>query len=188
MHPGDETKIDTPVTTVIRQRPLPDAVGRYEDWLKEIIPAAQQFCGHQGVNVIRPHGAADAYTIVLHFDTVEHLRQWLDSDTRKELVSKIRPFLRVAEDIDIRTGFEFWFTPPLGGKQAKPYKQFLVTFSAIFPLTILIPWLLRPVFAWLPALGLPGVSHFIIAAAIVAIMTYAVMPRYVRLVSGWLYR
>jgi antibiotic biosynthesis monooxygenase (ABM) superfamily enzyme len=104
------------------------------------------------------------------------------------VVSKIRPFLRAAEDIDIRTGFEFWFTPPPGGKQAKPYKQFLVTFSAIFPLTILIPWLLQPVFAWLPALGLPGVSHFIVAAAIVAIMTYAVMPRYVRLLSGWLYR
>ena len=66
--------LDKAVTTVILHRPLADAVGRYEDWLKEIVPAAQRFAGHQGVNVIRPHGSSDAYTIVLHFDTVEHLR------------------------------------------------------------------------------------------------------------------
>jgi antibiotic biosynthesis monooxygenase (ABM) superfamily enzyme len=179
--------LDKAVTTVILHRPLADAVGRYEDWLKEIVPVAQRFAGHQGVNVIRPHGSSDAYTIVLHFDTVEHLRAWLDSDVRSQLIAKIRPFLRAEEHVDIKTGFEFWFTPPPGGKPAKPYKQFLVTFSAIFPLTILVPWLLQPVFAWLPTLGLPVVQPFIIAALIVAVMTYVVMPRYTRLISRWLY-
>jgi antibiotic biosynthesis monooxygenase (ABM) superfamily enzyme len=91
--------LDSPVTTVIRHRPLADAVGRYEDWLKEITLAAQQFAGHRGVNVIRPHGAGDVYTIVLHFDTVEHLRKWLDSDVRRQLVRKIRPFLRSEESM-----------------------------------------------------------------------------------------
>ena len=66
-------------------------------------------------------------------------------------------------------------------------RPFLVTFSAIFPLTILVPWLLQPVFAWLPTLGLPVVQPFIIAALIVAVMTYLVMPRYTRLISRWLY-
>jgi antibiotic biosynthesis monooxygenase (ABM) superfamily enzyme len=187
MKSDDEIKLETPVTTVIRQRPQPDAVSRYEDWLKEIIPVAQQFTGHQGVNVIRPQVASDAYTIVLHFDTMANLRQWLASEVRMRLVDKIRPFLRSEENIDIKTGFEFWFTPPPYGKPAKPYKQFLVTLSAIFPLTIVVPWLLQPIFAWLPVLALPVLRHFVIAAAIVAIMTYAVMPRYTRLVSRWLY-
>src|SRR4051794_7720032 len=172
MKSDDEIKLETPVTTVIRQRPQPDAVSRYEDWLKEIIPVAQQFTGHQGVNVIRPQVASDAYTIVLHFDTMANLRQWLASEVRMRLVDKIRPFLRSEENIDIKTGFEFWFTPPSNGKPAKPYKQFLVTLSAIFPLTIVVPWLLQPIFAWLPVLALPVLRHFVIAAAIVAIMTY----------------
>ena len=180
--------LDSPVTTVIHHRPLADAVGRYEDWLKEITLVAQQFAGHRGVNVIRPHGAGDVYTIVLHFDTGEHLRKWLDSDDRRQLVRKIRPFLRSEENIDIKTGLEFWFTPPPGGKPAKPYKQFLVTFSAIFPLTILVPWLLQPLFARYPTLAQPLVSHFIIAAAIVGAMTYVVMPHYTRLVARWLFR
>ena len=184
---GDDLKLDTPVTTVIRQRPRPDAVDRYENWLKEIIPVAHQFAGHQSVNVIRPHGASGEYTIVLHFDTIANLRKWLDSDVRGRLIDQIRPSLSTEEKIDIKTGFEFWFTPPPGGRPARPYKQFFVTLSAIFPLTILVPWLLQPAFAALPPLALPGVRHFVIAAAIVAIMIYGVMPRYTRLVSGWLY-
>lgn len=188
MQSSNEIKLDTPVTTVIRQRPKPEAIGRYEDWLKEITPAAEQFAGHRGVNVIRPHGASDAYTIVLHFDTIANLRRWLDSDTRVRLVEQIRPFLNEDEAIDIKTGLEFWFTPPPGGKQAQPYKQFLITLSVIFPLTILVPWLLRPLFKWLPMLALPVISHLLVAAAIVAIVTYVIMPRYTRLVSRWLYR
>jgi antibiotic biosynthesis monooxygenase (ABM) superfamily enzyme len=178
---------ETPVTTVIQQRPKPDATSRYEDWLKEITPAAQQFTGHRGVNVIRPHGGLDAYTIVLHFDTISNLHKWLSSDVRQRLIAKIQPYLRAEEDVEIKTGLEFWFTPPAGGRHAKPYKQFLVTLSAIFPLTVIIPWLLQPVFAWLPVLALPIVSQLAVGVIIVGLMTWAIMPTYTRLVSRWLY-
>ena len=178
---------DTPVTTTIRHRPLADAKSRYEEWLKEIIPVAQSFAGHRGVNVIRPHTSADDYTIVLHFDSMQNLRKWLDSDTRAQLIEKIRPFLQTPEAIDIKTGFEFWFTPPSAGKPAAPYKQFLITLSAIFPLTLIVPWVLQPVFAELPALGMPGIRQLIVATIVVAIMVYVVMPRYTRLVSRWLF-
>lgn len=184
----DEITLDTPVTTVIRQRPLPDAAGRYEAWLKEIIPVAKTFAGHQGVNIIRPQGASDPYTIVVHFHTIGNLRRWLDSDARKRLLDEIKPCLRTQEDIDIQTGIEFWFTPTSAARHAKPYKQFLITLSVIFPLTIIVPWLLQPLFGWLPVLGLPGISHFLVAAIIVALMVYAIMPRYTRAISHWLFR
>jgi len=183
----DEIALESPVTTVIQQRPKPDAIDRYEAWVKKITPVAQQFAGHRGVNVIRPHGESDAYTIVLHFDTVANLRGWLDSGVRARLVEEIRPFLHKAEDIDIKTGLEFWFTPPAGRRHAKPYKQFLVTLSAIFPLTIIIPWLLQPVFGWFPVLALPIVSQLVVAVIIVALMTWAIMPHYTRVISKWLY-
>jgi quinol monooxygenase YgiN len=110
----DGIALQTPVTTVIQQRPKPEAVGRYEDWLKEIIPVAQQFAGHRGVNVIRPHDGSDAYTIVLHFDAIDNLQRWLSSDIRKRLMEKVQPFMRADESIEIKTGFEFWFTPTAG--------------------------------------------------------------------------
>jgi len=184
----DKIEVDTPITTVLRQHPLPGAVARYEEWLKEIIPVAQSFAGHQSVSVIRPHKTDDPYTIILHFDTVAHLRDWLDSETRVHLVQKVRPFLQTDEDVDIKTGFEFWFTPPPASKPAKPYKQFLITLSAIFPLTVAVPWLLQPLFQWAPLLGLPVIRQLLIAALIVGTMVYIVMPRYTRLVARWLFR
>ena len=118
-----------------------------------------ELCGHQSVSVIRPHKTDDPYTMILHFDTVAQLRDWLDSETRVHLVQKVRPFLQTDEDVDIKTGFEFWFTPPPASRPAKPYKQFLITLSAIFPLTVAAPWLLQPLFQWAPLLGLPVIRH-----------------------------
>ena len=184
----DEITLDTPVTTVIRQHPLPSQVVRYEAWLKEIIPVARTFAGHQGVNIIRPQDAADPYTIVVHFHTIGTLRRWLDSQARKRLLDEIKPCLRAEEDIDIQTGIEFWFTPASAARHAKPYKQFLITLSVIFPLTVVVPWLLRPLYGWFPGLALPGISHFLVAAIIVALMVYVIMPRYTRAVAPWLFR
>jgi uncharacterized protein len=179
---------DTSVTTIIVHRPLKARVAAYESWLTEIVPIAQTFAGHRGVNIIRPSGGGEDYTIVLHFDSETRLRGWLDSETRKQLVEKVRPFLNAEEKIDIKPGIEFWFTPPDARKVAPAYKQFLVTLSAIFPLVVIVPWSLSPVFAWAPVLGVVGIRQFIVASVIVAIMTFWLMPRYIRRISGWLYR
>ena len=65
----------------------------YEAWLREIVPIAGQAEGHRGVNVIRPHPGSRTYTVVLHFDRLEHLEQWLASDIRKRLVAKVQHLL-----------------------------------------------------------------------------------------------
>jgi antibiotic biosynthesis monooxygenase (ABM) superfamily enzyme len=141
------------------------------------------------VNVLRPTEGADVYTIVLHFDTLEHLQGWLGSETRRRLIAEIEPLLASGECVDIKTGLEFWFTPPTPAqKHPPPYKQFLLTFSAIVPLTVLVPWALRPLFQVVPVLGLPVVNNVVVSAAIVGLMTYVIMPHYTRLVAGWLYR
>lgn len=188
MSENPSAAIDDAVTTVIVQRPHRNHVGAYENWLKEIVPVAQGFTGHRGVNIIRPHGHATDYTIILHFDSEAHLRGWLESDVRRALIEKVRPFLATEEEIDITTGLEFWFTPQDAKKNVPAYKQFLITLSAIFPLTIIVPWLMNPFFSAMPVLAGPVVRPFIVAGIIVALMTFVIMPRYVRFVSAWLYR
>ena len=79
---GTTANPDARVTTVIRQRPLADAIGRYEDWLKEIASVGRRFAGHQGVNVIRPHAAGDTYTIVVR--QAGRGREVSSPDTTKE--------------------------------------------------------------------------------------------------------
>jgi antibiotic biosynthesis monooxygenase (ABM) superfamily enzyme len=187
----DDARHATPhpdeVTSVIKHHIKPGGEAEYEAWLREITPTAQRFPGHQGVNIVRPPAGADEYTIVLHFDTLEHAQAWLASDTRRTLLTQVEPLLVGGDQVEIKTGLEFWFTPSAGQQHAKPYKQFLLTLSAIFPLTMLVPWVLRPLFQAVPVLGLPGISNLLISAVIVGLMTYVIMPRYTRLVAGWLY-
>jgi uncharacterized protein len=141
------------------------------------------------VNIIRLSHGTDVYTIVLHFDTLEHLQGWLASETRRRLMDQIEPLLASGACVDIKTGLEFWFTPPTPAqKHPPPYKHFLLTLSVIFPLTVLVPWALRPLFQVAPVLGLPIVSTLVISAIIVGSATYVITPHYTRLLAGWLYR
>jgi uncharacterized protein len=176
------------VTSVVRHTVRSGAEKAYESWLHEIVPIASRFPGHRGVNVIRPPAGSHDYAVVLHFDTIDHLRGWLDSEQRRELIEKVMPYLAGEDNVEIKTGLEFWFTPPSQQQRARPYKQFLVTLSVIYPLTMLIPLLFRPGFDRLPALNVFYVRQFVVDAVIVALLTYVIMPRYTRLIAGWLYR
>jgi uncharacterized protein len=176
------------VTSVIRHTVRAGSESRYEAWFREVTAIAQTFPGHRGVNFIRPPKGARSYTTVLHFDTIEHLEGWLSSDARKRLLAEIEPYLEGGDQVENTTGLEFWFTPPDSEqKQVKRYKQFLVTWSVIFPLTIFVPWVLHPVFQTIPFLGLPVISNLIVAGMIVGLLMYVIMPPYTRLVATWLY-
>ncbi|MEC4718345.1 antibiotic biosynthesis monooxygenase [Noviherbaspirillum sp. CPCC 100848] len=174
---------------VIRHEVRPTDKDDYEMWLKSIATEAQRFAGHMGVNIIRPHNSTGSYTIVLRFDSDERLDSWLQSDTRKRFINEIRPTLVNGEELEMHTGLEYWFTPPAEHRlQARPFKQFLITLSAIFPLTVVLPWVLHPVFDYVPLLGRPIINNFILAVVIVYLMVYVIMPRYTRLVSRWLFQ
>jgi uncharacterized protein len=177
------------VTSVIHHQVQAGAEAAYEAWLGEIILAAQGVPGHLGVDILRPQGDYGRYTMVARFDTLEHLHGWLASETRQRLIAQIEPLLVHGDRVHIQTGLELWFTPPTPGQRhPPPYKQFLLTLSVIFPLTLLVPWALQPLFQAVPIVGLPVVRHFTSATVIVGLMTSVIMPHYTRWVADWLYR
>ena len=159
----------------------------YEAWVQEVRPIAQRFPGHQGVAIIRPQEGSRVFTIVLHFDTLEHLRAWLDSDIRHELLRKVEPLLTTEPaEVEIRPGMEFWLAPP-GQKHARLWKQFVLITAVIYPVSLATAWIAQPLFDAVPALGVPLVRALVISAVIVALMTWAIMPRLTRAVARWLY-
>ena len=177
------------VTSVIRHKIKEGEQAAYETWLREIVPLAAQRPGHRGVNVIRPPAGSTEYTVILHFDTIDNLRAWLDSDVRRDLIARALPLLTGEDDVEIKTGLEFWFTPPTSkARTARRWKQFLVTLSAIYPLSMLVPFLYRPAFVLAPFPGAYFVQALIIAATLVALLTYVVMPPYARRIAKWLYK
>lgn len=174
---------------IIRHTVRPEFRERYETWLKQIIAAAAEFAGHEGVHILRPPEGYDTFEIAVRFSSHDAAEAWLSSNIRKELLSSIVPALASDEQLKIKSGIDFWFTPPASkAKQPTRWKQWLITTAVIWPLTIIVPVLYQPLFNIIPAISVWGVRHGIVAATIVALVVYLIMPRVVRLVAGWLFR
>lgn len=177
-------------TVVITHRVRDGAQDGYEEWLDQIAPACKAWPGHLDWHIVRPiKGLTATYTVVIRFDTREHLEAWMTSADRKRLIEDVQPLLAREDDFFIRSGLDFWFMPE-GARSKLPvrWKQFLATWSAIFPLAFLVP------LAVLPALRVAGIPQWrllttcVVTGVIVFLMTYVVMPRYTKLIKNWLFR
>jgi hypothetical protein len=169
----------------VRHVVAPQAQARYEAWIAEASRESRRFPGFQGVTVLRPPPGALDYTVVVHFESEALLQAWVGSAQRRELIARVRPLLSHNESLS--AGLGLWFAPALvGARPPRPYKQFLLTFSAIYPLSQAVPAALR----WLSAdSGLhPAWLQLAATAITVWIMVYLLMPRYVRALAGWLAR
>ncbi|MCE8038452.1 antibiotic biosynthesis monooxygenase [Halomonas sp. MCCC 1A11062] len=186
LHPVDHCD---GATIKIHHRVRPGAADRYETWLRQIIEAAGRFPGHQGVHILRPPEGHHDYEIAVRFASDDDARRWRESAERCELMATIQRELQQAERVEIVSGIDYWFTPPTpASRQPTRWKQWLVTTSVIWPLTIIVPLLWQPLFGLLPLLGTWGIRHGLVAATIVALVVYLVMPRVVKLVAPWLFR
>jgi len=181
---------DSQVTAAIIQHPRTDLIEGYEAWLDEIVPVCKSFNGHLGVTVIRPvPGITDVYTILLRFDTVEHLTAWFESTERRALLERVRPLLVEEEARSIHGGLDFWFTPPNANVRIPTrWKQALITWSAIFPLVLLVSLAVGRTLEAM-SLTIPAAFRTLVTTGLVVLlMVYIVMPRYTGLVRSWLYR
>jgi len=160
---------------------------RYEAWLTAILDAVSRSSGYLGREIFRPAHGSTKYTTIVRFDTHGNLDAWAQSHMRRSYVDKVSDLLEEGDKHEIRTGIDFWFTPE-GVKPPKRWKQFLLTLSAVYPLTLILPAVLGPVFIGLPSpLDDQLVKGFAIAASLTALLTFVIMPHYTRLVKRWLY-
>lgn len=172
---------------VVRHKVKPGSQEAYEKWLKHIMQVAAPFPGHLGVQIVRPPSGQNEYAISVRFVSQADAGHWYRSEERRSLIAEVASLLDSSEQIDIVSGLDYWFTPASSAAPPR-WKQWLLTTSVIWPLTIVVPPILQPAFDLWPALGLTGVRHGLIAAAMVALVTYVIMPRYTRLFAQWLYK
>ena len=176
-------------TAVITHRVREDKHPQYEAWLDEIAPLCKASPGHLDWHIVRPiPGLTATYTVIIRFDTAAHLGQWMRSPTRSRLIEQVRPLLAAGDDFFVRSGLDFWFTP--GGAKAKVpvrWKQYLVTWSAIYPLVLGAPLVVTPVLRRLGVPDPPFLNTLAVTGTVVFLMVYVVMPRYTRLLKQWLF-
>lgn len=176
-------------TVVITHRVRQDKHTEYERWLDEITPLCKSSPGYLDWHIVRPvAGLTETFTIIIRFDTVAHLQDWMESRTRADLIAKARPLFVTGDDFFINSGLDFWFTPD-GAKAQVPvrWKQYLVTWSAIYPLALGIPALVVPLLRFLHVPSHPLLTTLVVTGTLVFLMVYVVMPRYTKLVKRWLF-
>jgi antibiotic biosynthesis monooxygenase (ABM) superfamily enzyme len=172
---------------VVTHTVKPGTEQRYEEWTREILDAVSRYSGYMGREVFLPTAGNRKYTIIVRFDNEENLKGWTESDARKEFISRAGDLLEKGDQNEVRTGIDFWFTPE-GTRPPKAWKQFLLTASAVYPLSLILPRLLAPLYRAAPALGHPLISALVMAALLTGLLTFVIMPRYTRLVRRWLYK
>ena len=177
-------------TVVITHRVRENKHPEYERWLGEIAPRCKASPGCLDWQIVRPiPGLTETFTVVIRFDTVDHLKQWIDSPERARLIEQARPLLVTGDDFYISSGLDFWFTPT-GAKAKIPvrWKQYLLTWSAIYPLALGVPSLVVPALNGAGAPNSLPLNTLVITGVVVFLMVYVVMPRYTRLMRRWLFR
>jgi hypothetical protein len=175
-------------TVVITHRVRDGQHGAYEAWLDTIAPLCKASPGHLDWHIVRPvPGLTETYTVIIRFDTAAHLQQWMGSPARARLIEQARPLLVTGDDFFVSSGLDFWFTP--GEAKAKVparWKQYLITWSAIYPLALVVPLVVTPT---LRGIGVENrlLTPLAVTGTVVFLMVYVVMPRYTRLVKRWLF-
>lgn len=160
---------------------------RYEAWLAEIFEASSRFPGYLNRDIFRPRDGDGKYTSVVRFDSLDSLNSWAESQTRESFVSKVQDLLEQGDQVEIRSGIDFWFTPE-GVKPPKLWKQFVLTVSAVYPLSLIIPFvILIPLGKLVQVLGNVFISSMLMAVILTGMLTFVIMPPYTRLMKRWLY-
>jgi hypothetical protein len=77
-----------PATVVIGQRVKAGSDEEYRRWQHGLTAAAATFPGYLGTEETPPADRSGDATVVFRFDTVEHLRRWLESPLRGQLVEQ----------------------------------------------------------------------------------------------------
>lgn len=177
-------------TVVISHQVKEGKQNEYEDWLDEIGPICRSFKGHIDWQIIRPIlNLTFIYTVVIRFDTIDNLKNWMDSNERKDLIEKVKPLFVKGDTFHIKSGLDFLFLSEQGNQKVPVrWKQYLVTWSAIFPLSIIIPLIILPILNVLKFPENRFINSFFISGTVVFIMVYLLMPKYTKLIKNWLYK
>ncbi len=181
--------IDNGATAVIYHHIREGQHEAYNAWTQEISHICATYPGRLDLQIIRPISNISAkYTLIIRFDTYDHLQAWMESEDRKRLIEKVRPLLAKDDNFVVQNGLNFWFLPP--GSTAKVpirWKQFLVTWSAIYPTVLGTSWAVESIIQRLNSPENPYIKTLCITFIVVMLMVYVIMPRYTALVRKWLF-
>ena len=169
-----------PVTAVVRRRIKPGFEDVFEALMQEFPGRVVRQPGHMGIHVLRTEGSRD-YTVFDRFATMEDRRRFTASADYARWMERLGEVSVERPKVDEIEGLAFWFTLPDHQPPSK-MKMFLLTVLGVYPLSIVLVTMVRP----LTPLWPPLLRELLIAILKVAALTWVVMPNLSRLFKKWL--
>ena len=174
------------MTVVVRRRAKRGSEAAFERAMREFVDFALTFPGNHGIDVLRPQpGGSREYTVVGRFADRTARNVFKGAPGYRSWMARLREFTEEDPYIEERDGLGSWFTPPEAQCPRPParIKMAVVTLLGVYPLTSSLPKL----GAWLLPTWHPLLLNAFVTAAIVAALTWIVMPNLTRLFARWLF-
>jgi antibiotic biosynthesis monooxygenase (ABM) superfamily enzyme len=175
-----------PVTVWINRTVKPGCERAFEEALHEFAQNSLPQPGQLGVHITRPTPGSGSreYRIMRKFASREMLNAFRASPEYVAWNRSVRSLTEGDPRIEELSGLESWFTPPdLPLRPLPKWKMALVSFLAVYPLTLVLP----PFFGSVLAPAHPMLVNAATTAVTVVCLSWAIMPLLTRLLHGWLH-
>lgn len=169
----------------ILRRVRKDHTEAFERALAEFASKSLAEPGSRGVHCIYPppgSGSTD-YGILRSFAAAADRDAFYKTALYKEWLARIEPMVEGEPKHRRLSGLEAWFRSPGGGAPPR-WKMALLTWIAVWPVSMLVPALLLPI---IPAALPRFLASGVIAGGIVTVLTWGAMPLLVKLAHAWLH-
>ncbi|OGD86690.1 hypothetical protein A2164_02730 [Candidatus Curtissbacteria bacterium RBG_13_35_7] len=176
-----------PYTLIIRRIVKPNHIKEYERWLNNAARQVKNIEGNLGVYIVRPiHTHHPEYILIVQFDTQENLLTFKNSQLRKQWLEKLKEISLgsiVEKDLSI---FDTWFVSSKEGFDnidlPPRYKTFIITTITVFPLVIILNYVMN----FFP-INNSLLKLLLTLTIAIGLMTYIIIPYLSKKIRFWLY-
>jgi antibiotic biosynthesis monooxygenase (ABM) superfamily enzyme len=132
-------------SSVIVQRIPADATEAFLEWQRGITAAAALFPGYQTTELYPPSGQHEEWVVIIHFNDLQSLQDWLNSPKRAEWIAKLPAQRRDFRLKLMPAGFGAWFAGLTGDGEPLPHwKMALTVLVGLYPTVMLLTMFLSP--------------------------------------------
>jgi uncharacterized protein len=179
--------LDARISTVIVQRVPATHVKRFLECQRGLAKAAEGFTGYRGTELYPPaDDLQQEWVAVIHFDSQQSLKCWIDSPVRAEWVKTLQDEIGSFQLKTLPTGFGAWFAGLETATESEippSWKMAMTVLLGLYPTVMVLALLVG---RQLNPLGM-ALSMLIANTLSVATCQWVVMPPLTRALGPWLH-
>lgn len=172
------------ISTVVVRYKLND-VANFEStsWFKKLKEVTEQEEGFIDMLQLPPIEEEAQLTVVLCFKTLKAAKNWLQSEKRKKLLEE-EALGDISNRLEQVIQNPFWFQLNSVKKKSR-IRQVIVSFIAVYPLTVIVPKMVTALFVNLQFYSIL-IKGILVGLIISTLMVYLMMPLVLRVFKKWI--